>query len=72
MTSMVKTSVKELTPVRKKGFFRTLAGQWQLAVMSVPMLLYVLLFNYGPMWGWVTAFQDYKPKLGVLGSKFVG
>ena len=72
MTSMVKTSVKELTPVRKKGFFRTLAGQWQLAVMSVPMLLYVLLFNYGPMWGWVTAFQDYKPKLGVAGSKFVG
>ena len=36
------------------------------------MLLYVLLFNYGPMWGWVTAFQDYKPKLGMLGSKFVG
>ncbi|MDO5328221.1 MAG: ABC transporter permease subunit [Clostridia bacterium] len=72
MTSMVRTSVKKLTPVRKKGFFRTLAGQWQLAVMSVPMLLYVLLFNYGPMWGWVTAFQDYKPKLGVLGSKFVG
>jgi putative aldouronate transport system permease protein len=24
------------------------------------------------MWGWVTAFQDYKPKLGMLGSKFVG
>ena len=41
-------------------------------LMSVPMLLYVLLFNYGPMWGWVTAFQDYKPKLGIGGSKFVG
>lgn len=72
MTSMAKTSARELNPIRKKGFFRTLAGQWQLAVMSVPMLLYVLLFNYGPMWGWVTAFQDYKPKLGMLGSKFVG
>ena len=57
---------------KKKGFFRTLGGQWQLMIMSVPMLLYVLLFNYGPMWGWVTAFQDYKPKLGMLGSKFVG
>ena len=56
----------------RKGFFRTLGGQWQLMIMSVPMLLYVLLFNYGPMWGWVTAFQDYKPKLGMWGSKFVG
>ena len=36
------------------------------------IFLYVLLFNYGPMWGWVTAFQDYKPKLGMWGSKWVG
>ena len=59
-------------PNRKKGFFRTLGGQWQLMVMSVPMLLYVLLFNYGPLWGWLTAFQDYQPKLGLAGSKWVG
>ena len=73
MSSIEKnTSGGELKYTRKKGFWRTLAGQWQLAVMSVPMLLYVLLFNYGPMWGWVTAFQDYKPKLGMWGSKFVG
>ena len=57
---------------RKKGFFRTLGSQWQLMVMSVPMLLYVLLFNYGPMWGWVTAFQDFTPKKGLYGSPFVG
>ena len=57
---------------RKKGFFRTLGKQWQLVLMSVPMLLYVLLFNYSPLWGWITAFQDYKPKLGITGSKFVG
>ena len=56
----------------EKGFFARLAGQWQLMLMSVPMLLYVLLFNYAPMWGWITAFQDYKPKQGMLGSKWVG
>ena len=63
---------RRIRPVNKKGFWRTLAGQWQLMVMSVPMLLYVLLFNYGPMWGWITAFQDYKPKMGITGSKWVG
>ena len=70
--SRTKT-IQDIGPLnKKKGFFRTLASQWQLALMSVPMLLYVLLFNYGPMWGWITAFQDYKPKLGMWGSKWVG
>ena len=59
-------------PGKKKGFFRTLGRQYQLMIMSVPMLLYVLLFNYAPIWGWLTAFQDYEPKKGLLGSKWVG
>ena len=67
-----KNQAQENRSVPKKGFWKTLAGQWQLVVMSVPMLLYVLLFNYGPMWGWITAFQDYKPKKGISGSPFVG
>ena len=58
--------------VRKKSFWKKLIGQWQLLLMSVPMLIYVLIFNYSPMWGWITAFQDYKPKKGISGSKFVG
>ena len=57
---------------RKPGFFAKLGRQWQLLVMSLPMLIYVLIFNYSPMWGWITAFQDYKPKQGISGSKFVG
>ena len=56
----------------KKGFFTRLGKQWQLLLMSVPMVIYVLVFNYSPLWGWITAFQDYKPKLGIAGSKFVG
>ena len=56
----------------KKGFFSQLGSQWQLMITSVPMLLYVLLFNYAPLWGWLTAFQDYQPKKGLMGSKWVG
>ena len=44
---------------KKRGFFSRLATQWQLALMSVPIFLYVLLFNYFPMWGWINAFKDY-------------
>ncbi len=38
--------------------WKVLWGQRWLMVMSVPMLLYVLLFNYYPMWGWRYAFQN--------------
>ena len=50
---------KQYAAPKKKGALRRLAGQWQLALMSVPIFLYVLLFNYFPMWGWVNAFKDY-------------
>ena len=57
---------------KKKGFFKTLWDQKQLMLMSVPMLLYVFLFNYFPMWGWIAAFEKYNPKLGPFKSKWVG
>ena len=68
----VNTSVGVALPKKKKGFFRTLGKQYQLMIMSVPMMLYVLLFNYAPLWGWLTAFQDYNVKKGLTGSKWVG
>ena len=40
--------------------------------MSVPFVLWVIVFKYAPLAGWLMAFQDYKPKLGILGSKWVG
>lgn len=40
--------------------------------MSVPMFLYVLLFNYFPLWGWITAFMDYKPAKALFSNKWVG
>ncbi len=50
----------------KATFFGRLSKQWQLALMSVPMLLYVLLFNYGPLWGWINAFKDISNERGTL------
>lgn len=41
---------------------------WMLA----PVLLYVLIFNYAPMFGLVISFQDYSLTRGVMGSKWIG
>ena len=51
---------------KKSGFFSRLGGQWQLALMSVPMLLYVLLFSYVPLFGWANAFKDISNERGTL------
>ncbi|HSK68070.1 MAG TPA: ABC transporter permease subunit [Candidatus Limnocylindria bacterium] len=55
-----------------KSFWERLWQQRQLALMSVPMFLYILLFNYFPLWGWVTAFMNYKPQLPLLQNEWVG
>ena len=72
MDSISTKNENDLTRPNKPKLGKKLSRQWQLILMSVPMVCYVLLFNYGPLWGWITAFQDYKPKLGITGSKFVG
>lgn len=59
-------------PVNKKSIWKKLSEQKLLMLMSVPMLLYVLLFNYAPLWGWIAAFEKYNPKLGPFGSKWIG
>ena len=58
MTNSVQGQNRHYSP-KKKSTFSKLLSQWQLMLMSVPIFLYVLLFNYFPMWGWVNAFKDY-------------
>ena len=59
--------MKKKTTLRKE-FMRS----WQLIVLMLPALIYVLIFEYGPMYGLLIAFKDYRPSLGILGSKWVG
>ena len=43
-----------------------------LMIVSFFMVVYGIIFYYWPLTGWIMAFQNYKPKKGLLGSKFVG
>lgn len=40
--------------------------------MSLPLMLYVILFSYVPIWGWTMAFQSYKPVHSFFQQDFVG
>lgn len=41
-------------------------------LMLIPGLTYILIFHYGPMFGLVISFKDYKIFQGVWGSPWVG
>lgn len=43
-----------------------------LYLMFLPVLVYFLIFCYGPMYGILMAFQNYRPRLGISGSEWVG
>ena len=45
--------------------------QWKYILM-IPILIYLILFCYKPMYGLIIAFKNYKPALGFAGSKWVG
>lgn len=46
--------------------------QLGLYALILPAIIYVLIFSYGPMYGVIMAFENFKPKLGYLGSEWVG
>ena len=40
--------------------------------MSLPIILYVILFTYVPLWGWTMAFQNYRPARSFSAQEWVG
>lgn len=63
--------MKKLSAKRKPSRLGR-ASQPYYWAMVLPGLLMVLLFEYGPMFGIVMAFQDFVPAKGFFGSKWVG
>ena len=49
-----------------------LKRDWQLYVLLLIPLFFVILFKYGAMYGLVISFKDYKIVKGIMGSEWVG
>ncbi len=56
--------------LKKKG--RKALNMWQLYVLLLPALVYLIIFSYVPMYGIQVAFKDYRVSLGITGSEWVG
>jgi len=53
-------------------FWNKMVQQRYLYLMSIPFVIWIFVFSYVPIWGWLMAFQNYKPKNGIFDQKWVG
>lgn len=58
--------------IDRKKMLRKCLGNWQLYVMLVPALIYLILFEYKPMYGIQIAFREFNFRDGITGSPWVG
>ena len=65
MSAVVKVRSRRKLSVR-------ILENWQLYVLLLPVIIYLVIFAYGPMAGITIAFKDFKPHKGLFGSDWVG
>jgi putative aldouronate transport system permease protein len=76
MTALSNT--KAPVPVQKKtDSWRSMVAKdwkkhWPLYALITPLIIYYLVWCYGPLYGIIIAFNDFAPRKGVLGSEWVG
>jgi putative aldouronate transport system permease protein len=68
----MKTKLPSSVINRPKTFWEKVGIQRQLVFMSVPIVLYIILFSYVPLWGWTMAFQNFRPARSFSQQEWVG
>lgn len=56
----------------RKSFWKKVSKQKALILMSFPFVIWLIVFKYLPLGGWLMAFQDYKPQNGIFDQEWVG
>ncbi len=51
---------------------RELKKQRELIYITIPFIIYGIVFYYAPLVGWLMGFERYRPNKGLLGSEWVG
>lgn len=65
-------ATKDVTVKKKKTLATRMWQQKELILIALPFVVYILVFNYAPLMGWLMAFQRYRPGLGLWEQEWVG
>lgn len=67
---MLQSSISRPSPFRRK--LLQILSCWQLYALLLPTVIYLILFNYMPIYGVQIAFRDFRGSRGIWGSDWVG
>ncbi|HML45347.1 MAG TPA: ABC transporter permease subunit [Clostridia bacterium] len=57
---------------RAANLFAQVGREWQIYLLLSPMVMYLVIFVYFPMYGVQIAFKNFTPALGIMGSPWAG
>ncbi len=57
---------------KRKLLKQRLKSHWQLYFFLLPLIVYLAVFEYAPLYGIQIAFKNFKPYAGIWGSEWVG
>ena len=69
------TALNEIKPLiakRKRKKRSLVLNNASLLLFALPGIIYVILYNYLPMYGILITFKDFSPYDGIIGSPWVG
>ena len=69
---MKRKAKSATTTVKVPITWKEIKRQKVLLFWSAIFVIYGIVFYYLPLGGWIMAFQNFKPRDGLLGSQFVG
>lgn len=76
MSLAQKPALPDLRESKGAAWRRMVAADWRrnwpLYGLILPVIIFYLVWCYGPMYGIIISFNDFSPRKGVFGSHFVG
>ena len=55
-----------------KTFKKNFKRDWQLHLLMLFPVVYLIIFDFIPIYGLQIAFRDFRPRAGITGSEWVG
>ena len=71
-TAVADAGTARKKPSKNNTVWKRIIRRWDMYLMMVPGLVCLLIFAYGPMYGIIIAWKDYKPYLGIMDSPWIG
>lgn len=68
----MNAAAKRIGSSQKNKRLKKFLSHWQFYLIIALPLIYIIIFNYVPMYGVLMAFQRFSPSKGIWGSTWVG